>query len=144
MKIFLLYTLCQGVVKSVILICKPDKPNTTFWEEFNPEQTGEKQYAMYGRPYGKSLCHAWGAGPILLFGRYFLGVRPTSPGYATFEVRPQSIDISMNGTVPTVRGPINLTIDSESVTVVNDSSGTGTLIWKGHSVEILPWQTVTL
>ena len=27
MKIFLLYTLCQGVVKSVILICKPDKPN---------------------------------------------------------------------------------------------------------------------
>lgn len=121
-----------------------ERDATTFWEEFNPEQTGEKQYAMYGRPYGKSLCHAWGAGPILLFGRYFLGVRPTSPGYATFEVRPQSIDISMNGTVPTVRGPINLTIDSESVTVVNDSSGTGTLIWKGHSVEILPWQTVTL
>lgn len=33
---------------------------TTFWEEYDPTQTGDTHYGMYGMPYGKSLCHAWG------------------------------------------------------------------------------------
>ena len=60
----------------------------TFWELFDPNQTGREQYGMYGDPFGKSLCHAWGASPIYLIGKYFLGVRPTSPGYKTYEVKP--------------------------------------------------------
>ncbi|MBQ8055034.1 MAG: alpha-L-rhamnosidase [Lachnospiraceae bacterium] len=60
----------------------------TFWETFDPAQTGREQYGMYGDSFGKSLCHAWGASPIYLLGRYFLGVRPTSPGYRTYEVKP--------------------------------------------------------
>ena len=60
----------------------------TFWETFDPAQDAPGQYAMYGDPFGKSLCHAWGASPIYLLGKYFLGVRPTSPGYATYEVKP--------------------------------------------------------
>lgn len=61
---------------------------TTIWEEFDPKMQGAEHYAMYGSAYSKSLCHAWGAGPIFLLGRYVLGVCPTSPGYATFEVKP--------------------------------------------------------
>ena len=60
----------------------------TFWELFDPKQEGREQYGMYGDPFGKSLCHAWGASPIYLIGKYFLGVRPTSPGYKTYEVKP--------------------------------------------------------
>ena len=60
----------------------------TFWELFDPAQKGREQYGMYGDPFGKSLCHAWGASPIYLLGKYFLGVRPTSPGYETYEVKP--------------------------------------------------------
>ena len=60
----------------------------TFWELFDPAQDGSAQYSMYGDPFGKSLCHAWGASPIYLLGKYFLGVRPTSPGYRTYEVKP--------------------------------------------------------
>ena len=60
----------------------------TFWELFDPAQEGIEQYGMYGDPFGKSLCHAWGASPIYLIGKYFLGVRPTSPGYKTYEVKP--------------------------------------------------------
>lgn len=62
----------------------------TFWETFDPAEEGRAQYGMYGDPFGKSLCHAWGASPIYLLGRYFLGVRSTSPGYRTYEVRPRT------------------------------------------------------
>lgn len=65
-----------------------DRGAVTFWEEFDPKQHGKEMYAMYGDRYGKSLCHAWGASPIYLLGRHFLGLRPTKPGYETFEVTP--------------------------------------------------------
>lgn len=32
----------------------------------SPSEKGDEAYAFYGRPYGKSLCHAWGAGPVVL------------------------------------------------------------------------------
>lgn len=61
---------------------------TSFWEDFDPKEKAPACYAMYGRPYGKSLCHAWGAGPLYFLGRYYLGLAPTSPGYQTFSCRP--------------------------------------------------------
>lgn len=62
----------------------------TFWEEFDPGKPLEQQYEMYGDPYGKSLCHAWAASPIYLLARYFVGLRPLSPGGAEYELRPRS------------------------------------------------------
>ena len=53
-------------------------------------QDEAQQYGMYGDPFGKSLCHAWGASPIYLLGRYFLGVQPLTPGYETYEVKPHT------------------------------------------------------
>lgn len=62
---------------------------TTFWEYFDPNEKGAARYAMYGDKYGKSLCHAWGASPLYLIGRYLVGLKPTKPGYQTFELAPQ-------------------------------------------------------
>lgn len=67
-----------------------DRGAVTFWEEFDPSQDESQQYGMYGDPFGKSLCHAWGASPIYLLGRYFLGVQPLTPGYETYEVKPHT------------------------------------------------------
>ena len=61
---------------------------TSFWEKYNPEETGTQHLAMYGRPYGKSLCHAWGASPIYLLGKYYLGVKPVKEGYKEFAITP--------------------------------------------------------
>lgn len=61
---------------------------TTFWETFDESESGAAAYAMYGRKYGKSLCHAWGASPLYLLGRYFAGVRPLEIGYGKFEAQP--------------------------------------------------------
>lgn len=73
---------------------------TTIWEEFDPNMSGEEHYAMYGSAYSKSLCHAWGSGPVYLLARYCLGVYPTAPGYETYEIKPQKLFENFKGSVP--------------------------------------------
>jgi len=102
---------------------------TTFWEEFDPTKNGIEHYAMYGGKYEKSLCHAWGANPIYLFGRYYLGVYPTSPGFETFKVEPNLGGLKkFEGTVPTKNGEVKIYLDSTHLKVTATQSG-GTLIF---------------
>ena len=61
---------------------------TTFWEQYDPTRHGAEHYAMYGRKYGKSLCHAWGATQIYILGRYLVGLRPEEDGYDRFRLEP--------------------------------------------------------
>ena len=116
---------------------------TTFWEKYNPEEKGKQHLAMYGRPYGKSLCHAWGASPLYIIGKYFLGLRPTKPGYEEYEVRPALGGLQwMEGEVPTPFGKISIRMDHDSITVYSDG-GKGRLIVNDHTVSIPPKQTIT-
>jgi alpha-L-rhamnosidase len=106
---------------------------TTFWEKYNPEEKNPELLSMYGRPFGKSLCHAWGASPIYLLGKYYLGVKPTSPGYETYSVEPSLGDLQwMEGDVPTPEGKIHLYCSTKEIKVKSDS-GTGTLKFKSLS-----------
>jgi alpha-L-rhamnosidase len=106
---------------------------TSFWEEYNPSKKGAEHYAMYGREFGKSLCHAWGASPIYLLGKYYLGVKPTSPGYATYVVEPKLGGLQwMQGKVPTPGGDIELYVSKKQVKV-KGASGTGVLKLKSTS-----------
>ncbi len=117
---------------------------TSFWEKYVPGEHGAEKYAMYGRPFGKSLCHAWGASPIYLLGKYFLGVQPTSPGYQTFEVRPNLGGLKeMEGTVPTPFGCVYIKMNKEQVIVKSDSAG-GTLIVGEKQIPIPANQEITL
>ena len=109
---------------------------TSFWEKYNPEETGVQHLAMYGRPYGKSLCHAWGASPIYLIGKYFLGVRPTKPGYEEYEVRPALGGLEwMKGDVPTPFGLIHIEMDSKQIKI-RATGGRGTLYYQDRQVSI--------
>lgn len=113
-----------------------DEGATSFWEKFNPADEGAEHLAMYGRPYGKSLCHAWGASPIYLIGKYFLGVRPTKPGYEEYEVRPALGNLKrMQGSVPTPFGEVKVKMDDHTVTVKSDG-GRGKLFIGGKEYEI--------
>lgn len=116
---------------------------TTIWEEYVPSRQGAEHYAMYGRPYGKSLCHAWGGGPLVLLGKYFLGVRPTAPGYARFAVEPHTGGLErMEGVVPTPDGDIRVTVERDWVRVESRTAGEGTLRWQGKCWTIPPYGTV--
>lgn len=106
---------------------------TSFWEKYNPSEKNPDLLSMYGRPFGKSLCHAWGASPIYLLGRYYLGVKPTSPGYKTYQVEPGLGDLKwMEGDVPTPQGKIHLYCSTREIRVKSDS-GSGTLRFKSKT-----------
>ena len=111
---------------------------TTIWEEFDPTLSGTQHYAMYGNKYAKSLCHAWGAGPVYLFGRYYLGVYPTSAGFETFNVEPRLGGLEkIEGTVPANEGQVKIFCDGKKLSVLATKSG-GTLIWNGQKYPLEP------
>ena len=91
---------------------------TSFWEKYNPEESGTQHLSMYGRPYGKSLCHAWGASPIYLLGKYYLGVKPVKEGYKEFSITPVLGGLKwMEGSVPTPNGDISVYMDTSHIKV---------------------------
>lgn len=110
---------------------------TTIWEEFDPTVTGVAQYAMYANAFGKSLCHAWGAGPLYLFGRYYLGVESTESG---FTVTPDTHGLTyISGELPLKEGFVRVYADGECVRVYAECGG-GILRLNGKEYPI-PSQT---
>ncbi len=106
---------------------------TSFWEEYNPNKKGAEHLAMYGREFGKSLCHAWGASPIYLLGKYYLGVKPTSAGYATYTIEPNLGGLKwIEGKVPTPNGDIELRVSTSEIEI-KGAAGTGTLVVKSKT-----------
>ena len=68
--------------------------NQANWEGFHPGRDVE-------------VNHAWTAYPAYLFLKYICGIQPTSGGFATFDVRPETGGLTFaEGTVPTVKGLI--------------------------------------
>ncbi|HEY5773544.1 MAG TPA: alpha-rhamnosidase [Chitinophagaceae bacterium] len=115
---------------------------TSFWEEYNPDKKGAEHYAMYGREFGKSLCHAWGASPIYLLGKYYLGIKPTSAGYATYVVEPNLGGLQwMQGKVPTPAGEVDLKVSQTEIKITG-AAGTGTLRFKSKSKPVADFGSV--
>lgn len=103
---------------------------TSFWEEYNPNKKDTEHLAMYGRPFGKSLCHAWGASPIYLLGKYYLGVKPTSAAYQTYVIEPNLGGLEwMEGKVPTNNGEIAVSVSKKEIKV-KAAEGVGKLRFK--------------
>jgi len=117
---------------------------TSFWEAYDPKEKGAQHYAMYGRPFGRSLCHAWGSSPLYLLGKYFLGVRPLSPGYNTFEIEPHLGGLQwMEGEVPTPHGNIKVSCTRKRI-VIRTAGGLGTLRLKGKTITLEPNKDYTI
>jgi alpha-L-rhamnosidase len=116
---------------------------TSFWEEYNPSQSGAAHLAMYGRKFGKSLCHAWGASPIYLLGKYYLGVKPTSAGYAAYVAEPNLGGLEwMEGKVPTPDGDIQLRMSTTEIKITG-ACGTGILKFKSKSKPVTVGSNIT-
>jgi len=89
-----------------------DRGATTFWETYSPEERGDNAYALYGRPYAKSLCHAWGTGPVVLLPQMVLGIVPTADGWKRFRVEPKLGELKWAcATVPCRSGDIRVEVE---------------------------------
>lgn len=109
---------------------------TSIWEEYDPKKHGAEHYSMYGTPYAKSLCHAWGSGPILLLISETMGIKSTSPEGKTFTVEPKpGIFEKFTARAPIGGGICELKYDNGKIEVKSDVPG-GTLIWDGKETPI--------
>jgi alpha-L-rhamnosidase len=71
--------------------------NKANWESFGSNHD-EANY---------EVNHAWTSYPAYIFLKYILGIQPTSGGFATFDVRPETGGLTFaEGAVPTVKGLI--------------------------------------
>lgn len=117
---------------------------TSIWEQFDPEMSGDEHYEMYGAAYGKSLCHAWGAGPIYLLLRYVAGVYPTDIGYKTFCVEPKAgLYKRFKATVPLGFGTVKIEYSNSKITVIADRDG-GTLKYGGKEYILKKNESMTV
>jgi alpha-L-rhamnosidase len=109
---------------------------TSFWEEYDPSKKGKEHLAMYGREFGKSLCHAWGASPLYLLGKYYLGVKPLSAGYDTYIIEPQLGGLKwMEGRVPTPKGAIAIVCSTTEMNITT-AAGAGILRFKSSATPV--------
>ncbi len=117
---------------------------TSIWEEYNPLASGVDHYAMYGKRFGKSLCHAWGSGPVYLLGRYCLGVTPTDVAYKSFCISPKlGVYKHIKGSVPLPDGRVDVTLDGDTLTVMSTAEG-GYIMHGGERIDIPANEAVTV
>ncbi|KAJ6013323.1 hypothetical protein N7540_007914 [Penicillium herquei] len=101
-------------------------PGVTFWEGIGAN----------GSPYEEgftSMAHGWSTGIVPLMSNYILGVRPTAPGFKTWQICPvvDAGDLTWaRGEVGTPRGPIQVSWRKSStgtfeidIEVPEDTSG---------------------
>ena len=90
-----------------------------YWEGWNPEDKGEEGYEFYGRPFAKSLCHAWSSGPAFLIPGIFLGVRPTADGWRAWEVSHAIPEFAPNAKVkvPAKHGTVEVLFQNGKVSL---------------------------
>ncbi len=100
---------------------------TTFWERYDSEEKGDEKYAMYGRKYGKSLCHAWGATPLYLLGRYVVGLKAADDA-KSFTIAPDLAGLKwFRAEMPLVKGCVKAEADEKKIRVYSSELG-GVLI----------------
>jgi len=134
---------------------------TTFFEDYRPSWNavvGMNDPVPNNQCGFTSLCHPWGAGVTKWLSEEVLGIKPTSPGFSTYDILPHlgSTLTSVTGKTPIPLGEISASFDVKTgkslVTspigtvgrigipkvgkTINSMTVNGTLAWDGtfHSV----------
>jgi len=106
-------------------------PGTTHWEGIGPNGS------LYEDAY-TSMAHGWSTGVLPALTHHLLGARPTSPGYATWEVRPQPGGVDWaTGQLPTPQGPLGIEWENSAhvfrITVHVPGHTQGSVTFPGHA-----------
>ena len=89
-------------------------PGTTNWEGIGPNGS------LYEDAF-TSMAHGWSTGVLPALTHHLLGARPTSPGYATWEVRPHPGDVAWaQGQLPTPHGGLSVAWENSATRFLLD------------------------
>lgn len=103
---------------------------TTFFEDYRPSWnavTGKNGPVPNNQCGFTSLCHPWGSGVTKWLSEEVLGIKPASPGFATYEVIPHlgRTLTSVSGKVPAPLGNISASFNvSTGVCMLSSPKGT--------------------
>lgn len=107
----------------VMINARGEKDTSTLWEYFNYKE-------------GTSN-HGWSAGPLILMSRYMVGIRPLSPGYEVYEIKPDMGELKeVSTSMETVHGKINVELSREkkdepiSMKVTQPKDVTARIAWE--------------
>ncbi|SIQ01582.1 alpha-L-rhamnosidase [Mucilaginibacter lappiensis] len=92
---------------------------TTFFEVYRPSWNlilGKNDAPVNNQCGYTSLTHPWSAGVVKWLSEEVLGIKPTSPGFKTFQIIPHLADglTSVKGTIPTLSGDISADFNAAS------------------------------
>ncbi|MBO0515428.1 discoidin domain-containing protein [Streptomyces beijiangensis] len=111
-------------------------PGITNWEGIGPNGS------LYEDAY-TSMAHGWSTGVLPALTHQLLGAKPTSPGYATWEVRPNPASVAWaQGQLPTPHGPLGVEWTNEkntftvTVRVPRSTRGAVAVPTGGHRVVV--------
>ncbi|MBP1588357.1 MAG: hypothetical protein ILO53_08180 [Clostridia bacterium] len=116
---------------------------TCFFEVFRPDwlmnnpETGTCPPVPNSQAGYTSLSHPWGSGVLNWLSGEILGVKPDSPGFRTFSVkpRPELSGGSVSGTVPTPFGTVKVNADASGSLFVSVPEGTrATVAIRGQAI----------
>ncbi|KRV48184.1 glycoside hydrolase family 78 [Wenjunlia vitaminophila] len=96
------------VLEALYLMRRPDVAESRMRRRY-AQQVADPGYTLWEvwDKRGGTDNHAWNGGPLYALSAYAAGVRPTEPGYRSFEVLPQPGGFgSFRAVVPSVRGRI--------------------------------------
>ena len=109
---------------------------TTFWETYQKGEREEVSTAMYGRPFGRSHCHIWGAGPLYLIPRYCFGIEPSLEFGEKYRVTPDVNLIEGSSIeIPLKRGTLKVGCENGYLSVFSDEID-GEVVINGKSFPI--------
>jgi alpha-L-rhamnosidase len=103
---------------------------TSFFEDYRPSWNslvGENDPIPNNQCGFVSLCHPWGAGVTKWLSEEVLGIKPTSPGFGTYDILPHlgRTLTRVSGDIPTLKGKIAAGFDvSTGVGSVTSPAGT--------------------
>ncbi len=92
---------------------------------------------------GGSINHAWASGMTVIFGQDVCGVRPTSPGFKTFEVKPDLAGLSqVSANMQTKYGMIRVNLKKEKgqthLTLTVPEGTQATVVLGGNVTHLTP------
>jgi alpha-L-rhamnosidase len=92
---------------------------TTFFEDYRPSWNvaiGKNAPVPNNQCGFTSLCHPWGAGVTKWLSEEVLGIKPTSPGFKTFDILPHlgRTLSTVSGKTPTPIGDINANFNTST------------------------------